>query len=88
MDIQLVLTRLSSQCQETETTWQSVCDELDLALQVFDIDSSAGQKLIDELGIMSFPALIVNNKVVAVGRPDREAAVKILRTQLEKVNEN
>ncbi|MCW9024311.1 MAG: thioredoxin family protein [Gammaproteobacteria bacterium] len=87
MDIQLVLTRLSSRCQETETVWQSICDELGFSLHSFDIDSAVGQKLIDELGIMTFPALIVNNKVVAVGRPDKEAALKILQSQIEKVSE-
>lgn len=78
MDIQLVLTKLSPQCQQTEAIWQSVCDTLGLVLQVYDIDSTDGQGLIDKLNIMTFPALIVDNKVIAVGRPDKDVAMNIL----------
>ena len=80
MEIQLILARLTAQCQATEKVWQSVCDEMNLDLHVYEVDSDEGQSLIDGINIKSFPALIVNGKIIAVGNPDRQTAEKILHS--------
>ena len=70
----LILAGPYSTCRNTQTIWENLCAENDIKLTVYDLTNADGKKLADKLNIRSFPALIMNNKVIAVGHPNEETA--------------
>jgi len=74
----LILAGPYSSCSATEFIWKEACKDRDITLTTLDSTLNEGQKLSVELNIKSFPALIINNKVVAVGHPDEKSAAKII----------
>ena len=88
MDIQLILSRTTAPGQHTEEIWQSVCKQNNLELQVHDIDSENARTLIDKVNIKTFPALIVDEKIVAVGNPDQQTANRIFRSLISSLSQN
>lgn len=51
-----------------------------MELETLDITHQEGLELSNELNIKSFPALVVNHKIVAVGHPNEKNALKIIET--------
>ena len=49
-----------------------------MELTTFDLTQDEGQELSSRLNVKSFPALIIDNKVIAVGHPDEKSAKKII----------
>lgn len=79
MKIQLITTELTELSEATQSIWQAVCEELSLSLDVIDSETPEGQLLVEELALRTLPALIVDNKIIAVGQPDHSSARKILQ---------
>jgi len=73
----LLLAGPYSSCMKTQQIWQEACLKANLELEVLDLDSDHGQQLAERLNLKSFPALILNNKVIAVGNPSEQKAAKI-----------
>lgn len=78
MKLQLLLTGQFPACLEARDTWQQVCQESGLRLEVIELEEQQGRQLADELGLKSFPVLLVDGRVKAVGRPSYREAVAIL----------
>lgn len=78
MKLILVLAGPYSSCQKTQQIWQEECLKQSIELDVFDLEHEHGQTLVDQLNLKSFPALIHNNKVIAVGNPDKQKAKKVI----------
>lgn len=78
MIIQLVLAGPYSSCRDTEKIWSVACLQHELELEVLDLEKADGEALSLELNISSYPALVVNKVVKAVGNPDQETANKII----------
>ena len=74
----LILAGPYSSCSATELIWKEACKDKDIKLTTFDSSQNEGLKLSTELKVKSFPALIINNKVIAVGHPDEKSAQKII----------
>lgn len=74
MKVQLVLAGSYSGCKETEKIWNGACIQHGLELEVHDLEHTEGESLSRKLKLTSYPALIVNNCVIAVGNPDQETA--------------
>jgi len=74
----LILAGPYSSCSATEIIWKEVCKDKDISLTTFDSTQDEGQKLSSKLNIKSFPALIIDNTVIAVGHPDSQSAEKII----------
>lgn len=76
----LILAGHYSSCHKTEMIFQKICDEKGIQLTVCKLTDKMGKIFIKDLNLKSFPALIVNNKVLAVGHPDEKSAKEIIRT--------
>ncbi len=80
MKLQLLIAGQYPTCLEAKDIWQNVCNQNGLSLEIIELDDKQGQALIDKLNIKSFPVLIADSKVRAVGRPDPGIAQDIIRT--------
>ncbi len=77
MKLILLLAGPYSSCVKTQQVWQETCTKQNIELEVIDLEHAQGQALADKLNLKSFPALILNQKVIAVGNPDKLKAAKI-----------
>ena len=78
MKLILLLAGPYSSCMKTQQVWEEACLNVNIELEVFDLESNRGQQLAEHLNLKSFPALILNNKVIAVGNPNEQKAAKII----------
>jgi len=78
MKLILLLAGPYSSCQKTQRVWQDVCLNHNIEISILDLEHENGQTLAERLNLKSFPALIHNNKVIAVGNPDKQKAEKII----------
>ncbi|MDH5602243.1 MAG: thioredoxin family protein, partial [Gammaproteobacteria bacterium] len=53
------------------------CDKNNLELEIHYLSDSTGKDIAAKHNLKSFPALIINEKVVAVGHPSEEVAKKV-----------
>ena len=88
MKIQLILARNTTPGQHTEEVWQSVCNKSATSLLVHDIKSLEARTLIDQINIKTFPTLIANEKIIAVGNPDHQTASHIIQSLLSGILDN
>ena len=82
MKLQLILAGTYSTCKDTQDVWKTVCEENQLSLETFDIEKPEGEKLAAQLDVKSFPALIVDGKIKAVGHPEIEKARSLIKSIL------
>lgn len=75
----LILAGPYSTCVATQNIWQDSCSKHGIELETHDALETAGKELSEKLNIKSFPALVVNDKVIAVGHPDEQTAEKIIQ---------
>ena len=73
----LILARPFSKGATTKNIWQALCDDNHIEFETYDIADAIGKDIAEQHNIKSFPALIVNDKVVAVGHPDEDVARKV-----------
>ena len=76
----LILAGSYSSCDATKIIWQNLCSSNNINFEVHDLSNDQGKDIALEHNIKSFPALLFNNKVVAVGHPDEQSAEKIIET--------
>ncbi len=86
MKIQLIIMGRTEQSQATENIWRETCEAQGLSLQVADSETRQGQSLVEKLALRTLPALVVNDRVIAVGQPDKVSARKILQILDEKTD--
>ncbi|VAW68337.1 hypothetical protein MNBD_GAMMA09-3422 [hydrothermal vent metagenome] len=84
MKLQLVLAGPYQACIKTKQIWSDICQQHGLNLDITDIDSNTGKALEQSLNIKSFPALIVDQQVKAVGHPSEVAAEKLINNLTQK----
>lgn len=77
MNLCLILdTNLAS--QKAETIWRDACKESCDTLEIVNTENTKYQPLVEQLHLNSFPALLQDNRVLAVGIPTPESARKLL----------
>ena len=76
--IYLLLSGSYPSCQQTRQVWQEACEQFGLELISYDIEDTRGETLARTLAVNTFPALIVENKVCAVGHPNRGSAYDLI----------
>ncbi len=86
MNIQLIIKGHTKTSLATERIWRMACKEMGLPLQVANSETEEGQTLVEILALRTLPALVVDNRVIAVGQPNRSIAEKILHTLKEKTD--
>ncbi len=85
MKLVLLLAGPYSSCVKTQQVWQETCVKQNIELEVIDLEHTQGQALADQLNLKSFPALIINKKVIAVGNPDKYKAAKIITALIASI---
>lgn len=78
MKLILILAGPYSVCISTENIWKEVCTKRDIELETYNLEEEQGENLARQYNLKSFPALIFDNKVIAVGHPSKEDATKII----------
>lgn len=73
----LILAGPFSSCDSTKNIWQDLCAKSNLELETYDLSEVIGKDIAAKHNIKSFPALIVKDKVVAVGHPNKEVARQV-----------
>lgn len=74
----LILAGPYSSCDATKIVWQDICLKNNIEFEEHDLSDGIGKELASKHNIKSFPAFLVNDKVVAVGHPDESAAEKVI----------
>ena len=75
----LILAGPYSSCDATKIVWQEICLKNNIEFEEHDLSDDVGKELTAKHNIKSFPAFLVNDKVVAVGHPDESAAEKVIQ---------
>lgn len=78
MKLTLILAGPYSSCVNTQQIWQKECSKHLIELNVLYFEDENGQDLAKQLNLKSFPALIADTIVIAVGHPDIHTAEKII----------
>ena len=78
MKLTLILTGHYSSCETIKKIWSEECSKHHVELDVVFLEAKNGQNLAKQLDLKSFPALISGTKVIAVGRPDKHDAERII----------
>ena len=66
----------------TKLIWDKACKNEGITLTTFYATNNNGMELSSKLNIKSFPALIIDNKIIAVGHPDKLDAEKVIHYQV------
>ena len=75
----LILAGPYSTCFETKNIWQDLCLKNNIDFEMHDLTENKGKEISVKMNIKSFPALIIDNNVVAVGHPNIENAKKVIQ---------
>ncbi len=79
MKVELLVTRDSSSCRKAENLWRSICENKKLTLRVIEDASPEGQRALTRLGLRALPAVLLDERLVAVGVQTRGQALGLLR---------
>lgn len=79
----LVLAGPYSSCDATKHIWQDLCLKYNIDFEVYENSHESGKEISLKHNLKSFPALIISDKVVAVGHPDEKSAASIFQTMLK-----
>ncbi|MDH5190589.1 MAG: hypothetical protein OEW89_05005 [Gammaproteobacteria bacterium] len=78
MHLQLIILESKISSEGARGVWQDVCQTRGLDLEVIDASGDEGRKLTESLTLSTFPALILDGKIKAIGIPDKQIAGKVL----------
>ncbi|MFV1982948.1 MAG: hypothetical protein ACC657_05345 [Thiohalomonadales bacterium] len=78
MKLILVITGRYTSCKLSQKIWQDECLKQNIDLDVIDLENENGKTYSKLLNLKSFPALIFNKNIIAVGHPDVQTAENII----------
>lgn len=77
MNLCLILdTNLAS--DKAATVWRDACNDNGDTLEIVNTENTQYQPMVEKLHLNTFPALVRDNQVLAVGIPTPESARKLL----------
>ena len=77
--VQMVYTKYCVYCGPTKAMFKALREKHKFEYEEIDAETPEGQKLVQKFNIMAVPTVIVDDKVVFIGLPNKdkaEAAVK------------
>ena len=77
MDLCLILDE-NPASTDAENIWRDACQRVGNSLAVLKPDDPKYQTVLEQLGLNTFPALVLDKRVLAVGIPTTETANKLL----------
>ncbi len=78
MKLTLILAGSYTSCTETREIWTDTCQTQQIDLEIFNLDDKQGENTARHYNLKTFPALIHDHKIIAVGHPSKEDAIKII----------
>lgn len=78
MKLLLIIAGHYSSCLAAREIWQTQCAQAGIELEVADMDEPHARERIQQLDLKSFPALLADNHILAVGSPDQATAKRII----------
>ena len=60
----------SHECADVKAFWEAFRKRVPIDLNIIDVETEQGAKLMDEYEISSVPATIINSEVEFIGMPD------------------
>lgn len=76
--VQLLLNDRCESCQAAIRTWSEVCEAHHIECQVLDLDSKEGRALAEQLQLATFPAIVIDGRLRAIGAGSRADAERLL----------
>jgi len=73
----ILVGRWSRECREVENFWKQKKKKINFKLEIIDIDSDNGMKLMDEYEVSSVPVTIIDDEVVFIGMPELKRVEEI-----------
>lgn len=82
MKLQLILTDNCTTCIQTIRIWREISELYGFEFEVLELGSKNGAELAAQHNLKVYPVLLVNNKVTAVGSPNKAKAIAIIEKLL------
>lgn len=67
MKVQLVVSDSCAPCDQAEAVWRVVVAEREMDFAVVHLDSPEGQWIVNRWRLRTVPALVIDDKLVAIG---------------------
>jgi len=67
MKVQLVVSDSCAPCDQAEAVWRMVAAECEMDFAVVHLDSPEGQWIVNRWRLRTVPALVIDDKLVAIG---------------------
>ena len=85
MRVQLVVSDSCNPCDQAEAVWRVVAAERELDFSVVNLGRPEGQQLAQRLRLRTVPALVIDDKLVAIGvQSPVEARALVARAPLRR----
>jgi thioredoxin-like negative regulator of GroEL len=84
MKITLLVAAWSPPCRRAEQIWRKVALAHGLPLDIVDVDAPAGQALTQRLRLQTIPALLIDDRLVAIGVQGEQEADRLLAAAAAK----
>lgn len=78
MKVQLLVSSWNPSCQRAREVWSDLADKEHFTLDVIDMAQTEGAALMDRLKLNTIPALLINDKLIAIGVQTKEEARNII----------
>lgn len=78
MKVQLLVSDWCASCHQAEKVWREVSEERDFDFGVVDMGQPEGKELVSRLRLKTIPALVVDDKLVAIGVQSKQQALDIV----------
>jgi glutaredoxin len=76
--VQVLLNDRCESCQSAVAIWSEVCEAHHIECQVLDLDSKEGRQLAEQMQLATFPAIVINGRLRAIGASSRAEAERLL----------
>lgn len=85
MKVQLLVSDSCHPCDQAEAIWRAVAAERELDFSVVNLADPEGRRLTEQLRLRTVPALVIDDKLVAIGVQNPvEARALVARAPLRK----
>lgn len=79
MKLQLLVSQWCPTCPAAEKIWSAAASRAGLSLEVLDVGAADGRRVAVALGIRTVPAIVIDDRLAALGVSSREAADALLK---------
>lgn len=86
MKLTLILAGPYTSCTATRDIWSEVCHARKIEIEIFNLGEKEGENKASQYNLKTFPALIHDHTVIAVGHPSKEDAFEIITNLVLKEN--